>query len=546
MESSLFYSRAYRRRRAFFLCAGILTALLTVAGCTNTPTKKNARLKTLRSRLPYDPPSLDPRKGSEPIASAVHFMLFEGLTKMSARSTRELALAKQIDISKDRTLYTFHLRDSFWSDGHPVTAHDFVYSWQSMLDPLFACPNAHLLYPIKNAKKAKKGKVPLNEIGVKALDDHTLQVQLEHPTPYFLDLTSFCVFFPIPKHIVEKNPQWADNAGNLFVTNGPFTLSHWKIGNELLFVRNEKFWKSESIYLDQMRFYIIRQEMTALGMFETGDLDLVCNISSTDWIPHLSKQGKLKCLPVGGTTFISFNVNLPPFSNRHIRKAFSESIHRQLIVDNITQFGEPPALGFIPPCLKKNTDGFSFSDGSKQKARKHFLKGLEELGLEKSDFEDIPYYYINDDLHKKVAQSIQMQIQETLGIKLKLVEREYKILLDKLTKRNYRIMQCLWVAQYNDRMNILDRFKFKSNPKNYPDWENSDFTELLNRSVYAETEEERIALLEKAEAIMGAECPLAPIYHWNLSYLQQPYVEGFFYSPIGSFHTNEIRFSDPS
>jgi len=193
------------KKQILTLCS--LICLFNVFGCqkSETPSKQVLNVNFL-----YEPTILDPRRGSDGVTSTVHFMLFEGLTRMTPTSTRELALAKKIDVSDDGLTYTFFLRESFWSDGYKVTAEDFAFSWTSMLDPSFPCPNAHLLYPIKNAEKIKSGELLTESLGIKVLDEQTFQITLERPTPYFLDLTSFCVLFPVPKHIAASNSHWAD------------------------------------------------------------------------------------------------------------------------------------------------------------------------------------------------------------------------------------------------------------------------------------------------------------------------------------------------
>ncbi len=523
-------------------------ALMTMgASCQkNTPLQNPSHTKNLhqlRLNLCHEPATMDPRKGGDIVSSHMHFMLFEGLTRLHADGTTTPAQAKSIDVSPDGRVYTFHMRGTTWSDGTPVTAYDFEKSWKDILDPSFPSVNAHLFYPIKNAEAAKKGLVALSEIGISCTDANTFVVTLEKPTPYFLDLTSFCVFFPVSKAVDEAHPDWAYQAGDHFISNGPYRLKEWKHNNEILTERNPLYWKKENVLPDTIHLSMIDNAMTALQMFENGDLDMVGNPLSPlpiDALPALNRKGKLKKKPVAGTTFVTFNTRQFPFSNAKIRKAFALAINRDEIIKNITQLNEQVATNAVPPVLKNNRVREFFHDHDLEAAQELFEQGLQELGISREDFKEITYLYTSADMHHQIAQAIQQQISKTLGIKIKLEGMENKVLLDRLTKRDYVVAETVWVAQYNDQMNILERFKYRDNAKNYPSWENPDYIRLLDQSAF-ETGEERLATLEKAEEIFLDEMPVAPIYHWDFSYLVQPYLSDVGVSPIGDVLFQEIE-----
>ncbi len=500
----------------------------------------------LRLNFPYDVSTLDPRKNSDYINSTAHFMLFEGLTRMTPASTHEHALAKAIDLSNNKKVYTFHLKETFWSDGTPVTAYDFLYAWKTLLDPSFPAPNAHLFYPIKNAEKVKKGLLPLEELGVKAIAPFTLEVTLELPTPYFLDLTSFCPFFPIPSHIALKNPNWADTLSPLYVTNGPFLLKKWLFHNEYHFVKNPSYWDAASVHLDQIEIMVIDNEITALGLFEKNKLDFYGAYSSipADWVPKLERENKLIRQPFGATTFLTFNLAVPPFQNKNIRKALSLAINRQALVDNITQCGEKVATGAIPPLLKPLSERKFFNDNDLDLAMKHLQLGLNELGIAKNDLQSITLSYPNNVNSRRLSQAIQQQWKSVLDISVKLEESEFKVSREKLIHKDYQVAFSSWLVQYNDQMNILDRFKSKTNHYNYPGFENAKYIDLLNQSAYADSPEERFLILEQAEELITEETPFTPLYHWNCVYLKQDRLHGLYISPIGSIHLNYITLDE--
>ena len=394
-----------------------------------------------------------------------------------------------------------------------------------MISPSFPSPNAHLLYPIKNAEAAKQGKVPLSEVGIVAKDDKTFIVTLEKPIPYFLDLVSFCVFFPVNQHIDKEYPDWALHAGKHYVSNGPYILKEWKHNNEMILMKNPLYWDRDRVQYDTIHFSMIDNEMTALQMFENGELDMLGDPISplpVDALISLKKKNKVYAKPVGGTMIIPFNVNAFPFTNEKIRKAFTYAIDRESIVKNITQMDEIAATNAIPPILKSHRNRPFFKDGDVVQAKSLLEEGMKELGITKSAFENIVYYYTATERNHKIAQAVQQQWQAALGIHINIENLENKVLMDKLIKRDFALGQYSWFVQYNDQMNIFERFRSKMNSKNYSNWENPEFIRLLEASFY-ENGLKRAELLEQAgRNFLEKEMPICPIYHCVMSYIVQP------------------------
>lgn len=520
--------------RKILFCLVCCTAIL--ASCTSK-NKNQENHNTLRVSIPNDPATMDPRKGADVVSSALHFLLFDGLTRLNSDGSVGLAQAHSIEISENKTTYTFSLRKTTWSDGTPVTAYDFEKSWKDILDPNFPAANAQLFYPIKNAEEAKKGLVPLKDVGIKALDNQTLVVQLVRPTPYFLELISFCVFFPVNHTVDEQHPDWAFHAGSTFTSNGCFTLKKWKHHGEILLEKNPSYWDEKNIHLSQVHFSLVDNEATVLQMYERGELDVVGHILSPlpiDALPKFLKAGLLQIHPIAGSTICAFNTRAFPFYNVHMRKAFSYAMDRESIVKNITQLNEIPALGAIPPVLKNNRRRDFFPDHDLEQARYHFNKGLEELGIEAKDL-NLTYIYTTSEMEHKVAQALQQQWNKAFNIHVKLENMDHKILLNRLTKRSYTFGQAVWYAQYNDQMNIFERYKSGKNVKNYANWENPHFISLLEKSFLTESFEERLKILEQAEEIFMDDLPVAPIFHRNSVTLFKPYVKNVTFTPIGCF-----------
>lgn len=517
---------------------GILAALLvlSIAGCQKRPEEKKSE-RTLRFSINHAPATLDPRKGGDVVSVTVQFLLFEGLTKLEQDGSVSNGLAQKIELSEDHKTYTFHLRDALWSNGAPITAYDFEKTWKDNLSPSFPALNAHLFYGIKNAEAVKKGLLPPDALGIRSLDAKTFQVELSYPLHHFLNIISFSCFVPVNQTIDQKNPEWALQDGDHFVCNGPFLLQKWKQSDSLKLIKNPHYWNAEQIQIDKIQICIIDNEMTVLHMYEQGELDMIASPLSpipTEALGEYTKKGELITLPEPGTTLCFFNTEQFPFTNANIRKAFAYAMNREEIVNNITQLNDTIATSPVPPILKGRNRSL-FPDNAPDIARLFLEKGLEELGLTSvKELGVITYYYFNTEVNRKIAQAIQQQWFEALGLRIKLEQLDYKHLLENLAQRNFMIGQAIWLAQYQDQMNILERFKSRINAKNYSGWENEEYRILLEKSDIASTPQERQQLLDRAEELFIEHMPASPIYHWNSALLAKPYVKTAFCSPSWS------------
>lgn len=518
----------------FLICMGVF-----FVSCRENVERKS----TVRVNFPMDPNTLDPRKGRDITSSCIHTMLYEGLTRLTPDSTSDLGLAERIEISDDRRTYTFFLRDALWSDGHPVISEDFAYAWRSMLEPDFPCPNVNLLYGIKNAEKAKRGEVPLSNVGIRTDGPKKFIVELETPIPYFLEITAFCVFYPIPSHIAQINPNWPDKNITTVVSCGPYFLLRWSHWDEMIMEKSHTYWDHENVNHDQIHMSFIENQNTAYQMYERGDLDMMGTAFTNlplDAIPMLQKKGILESFNVAATTFCCFNTEIFPFHNKNIRKAFALAINRNDLVENITQLDEEPGISLIPSVLRHGEKRSFIKDASYEEAKEYLQKGLDELGITSDGLEATLIYAMNDTNHK-LAQELQQQWHRVLGIFVELQNCERTIFLDNMQRSNFSIGLAFLHAQYNDQMNILERFRIKSNPKNYCNWENEHYATLLTEAMNASDEKIRFALMEDAEKTLLEEVPLTPIFHWSTTFVKQPYVENISFSPLGAVHLPSIK-----
>ena len=555
----------------------IVASLILLLVSCSTPAVKH---KELRLAFQTMPATCDPRKSGDFSSSTLICLLYEGLTRCDANGGVEPALAKKIDCSEDGCIYTFHLRKSLWSDGHAVTASDFEESWKKILDPSFPSLCSYLLFPIKHGEKCAQGELPLNMLGIRALDERTLEVELERPTPHFLSLTAFPLLLPVPSHVSEPSFEG-------LVCNGPFRIGSFAPNREIYLEKNPTFWNRQQILLDAIRIHIIGDETTMLQLFERGELDwLGAPLAPIPPDALLSLQNKVRPIPMAASTFIAFNTQTGPFRNEHLRQAFSLSIDRDLLVGELALIGQIPAKRALPPSLSLSDRGVSYtrvgqklgiwgvqkdrderdnersnldpSDASKipsfgptlvydpDAALLHLKQALEELGI--SSFSTTLYYKMGQ-TEKLLAQALQRKWKETLGVMIQIEQIDPKSHMEKLHLRGFEIAIASWIAQFHDPINLLERYRLSTNPKNFAGWENKEYGKKLEAASLETDERKRLEWLASAEDIFLDKLPIAPLYHWAAPSIAQPRVNNIASTPSGGilfekFWVNESQSSD--
>lgn len=504
-----------------------LLIILFSGGCS----REETNLQYLTIATADDPLSLDPRLVRDLSTVSVMHMLYEGLMSMNTKGIPEAGIASDVQISEDQKIYTFTLRPSQWSDGTPLTAQDFIETWQTILSPEFPAANAYQLYVIKGAKQIKEGKATTDTLGAHATAPNTLVVELEQLTSYFLELTACHFYFPV--HPTMRTP--SSNPLTTTIGNGPFEVHHWEQRNRFEVIKNPYYWNAETVHLAGIILKPL-DEHTALQLFKSGSLDWAGSPLSAipqDTIQSLKKQGILKIASGAGTHWFRFNTERNPFTNKKIRRAFSLALDRAAIVEHITQGNQQPAIGIIPPAFGITNQNY-YPDHDTQAALALFDSGLEELNLTRDTLPIIKLLYAASDRNNKIAQAVQQQWKILFGIHISLESHEHKVALEKTRTGQYMISYGSWYADIQDPINFLELFKEKNTPANQTFWHSDKYTELLNQSLTENSQVNRLKIFNEAEKILIDNMPIAPLFYSSFNYLVNPRVHDVYLSPLGN------------
>ncbi|MBO7744177.1 peptide ABC transporter substrate-binding protein [Paenibacillus sp. MWE-103] len=523
----------------------VLTGVLAACGKSGSGSGE-----TFRMNLTSEPPSLDVSQAQDQVSFTVLSGLFEGLTRMDADGNIVPGVAEKWDVSADGKKYTFHLRDNAkWSNGDPVTAQDFEYSWKRTLDPKLnpPAPYAYQLYYIKNGQNYNIATDNPNHItdpsqlGVKALDDKTLEVDLENPTPYFLNIAAFFTAYP-----VKKDANFAEANG--YIGNGPFKMKSWKHGDSIELVPNENYWDKDNIKLTSVKFSMVKDPNTELNMYKTGQLDWAGAPTGSIPAEQLDKyrQENSKELSIKGiasTYYYNFNNTKKPFDNVKVREALSMAINRQDIVDKVTKAGQVPAYGFVSTGIhgvsgeyrSEVKDDYFKEDVAK--AKELLAEGLKEEGMTSMPAFSLSF---NEGLHKTVAEAIANMWKENLGIDVKLELQEWKVFLKNRQSLNYDVARAGWGADYNDPMTFIDMFTSKGG-NNDIGFKNPEYDALVKEAYSTNDQQKRVDAMAKAEKILiGDNMAIMPIYYYSSAQLIKPYVKNYVVDYSGNIDYSHI------
>ena len=462
----------------------------------------------LKLSLEHPVVSLDPRVGGDETSSMMLKMLFEGLMRMNKEGKLEKGIAQDIQNSPDQKTYLFKLRSTFWSNKSIVSAHDFEYAWKKVLSPTFKTPFAYLFYPIKNAKLAKSGSVTSNAIGVKALDDLILKVELEFPSPYFLELTAHTIYSPVNRLIDQRHPNWVFEDKGAYICNGAFQLKKNSPNEGYELTKNRLYWDSENIKLDEITIL----KSNRYHCYELFQKDMNHWIGSPlgTWDPTFVPQKNDESISFFGAIvyWFAFNTQCFPFNHKKIRQALAWGIDRSKL-QNIVNI--PLAFSPIPPVHSQIHDSI-LSTYRLKEAKAVFKEALKELNMSLEDFPVIRLTYLIGPVRNQVAHFIKEEWENAFGIRCSLESLEWKLLFSKMTQGDFQVGGMTWESWINDPIYTLNAFRDAKEPINFPKWENKHYQEIMH---LAETEidlvNRRFYYLQ-AEKLLLDEMPVMPLF----------------------------------
>lgn len=503
-------------------------------GDEKTEQTELAEEQILRVNWEQEPPDLDPQTTTDQVSGWILNNAYEGLVRVDKDGHIEQGsgLAESWEISEDGLEYTFNLRDANWSDGTPITAEDFEYGWKRAMNPEVASQYADLFYYIKGAEAYNTGEGSEEEVGVEAVDNKTLKVELNNPTPFFLNLTSFMTYMPAQKAMVESaGDEFATTHENM-VFSGPFVIDEWTSKQALNLKKNEEYWDKENVKIDEIKGDMISEGSSAANLYDSGEMD-VMRLDST----LLDKyEGTPDYLLTDDSVswYMQYNMEDENMSNKNLREAFSLAIDKTSFVDNVLRDGSVKAEGLVPDGIAGTEDkkfgeirGNVLKDKEfdADKAKELFNKGLDELGITQDELEkNISFLTGESDAAKKQAQAFQQMWKQNLGVEVKIETVSFKLRLDRYNRKDFSITMSGWGADYDDPMTFI-ALHVTDGGNNYAYYSSEAYDALVDKAQTTQGEE-RIDAMVAAEELLADDLPVYPIFYATKQYLQKEYVKG--------------------
>lgn len=491
-----------------------------------------------------EPESIDPALNTTVDGATMVQHLSEGLLKWDDGGNGQAKLvpgqAESWEKSEDGLTWTFHLRDGIkFNDGTPVTANDFVYSWNRVVNPKTAAEYEYMLDMVDGyEEKALKIEAP---------DEKTFVVHLKTICPYFEEICAFPCTYPVKKDIVESNEQWTLDPAT-YVSNGPYKMVSWEHNQVIKMEKNPEYYDKDSYTAEKINFNLKDDHNAIYASYRSGELDFIGAFAPTEEIPSLIASGELNVRPQIGTYFICFNNKKAPFDNPDVRRAFSLAIDRNFICEQVTQAGQVPATGYVPNGIydAKGLDGdefrkvggdfYSIKPEDYEKNCEEARKLMEKAGYKDgAGFPEVTYLYNTSESHKAIGEALQNMWQQVLGVNVTLSNQEWNVFVNERREGNYEIARHGWVADYNDPMSFLDMW-LTGVGNNDAKYENPEYDKLIKEAKATTDQAKRMELMHKAEEMaIKDDAILAPLYFYTSTDMVKPNVKGVYYSPLGFY-----------
>lgn len=518
----------------------ILLLLFVFISCKANGSRKNYEKGTLFLNVGPEPQTIDPTLNSAIDGSIYIIHAFEGLATRDKNGKITEGVAERWDIEDNGTKYIFYIKtNAKWSDGHPVTAKDFVYSWSRAVDPKTAANYSYQMEPLKNAKDITIGKLPLSYLGVKAIDDYTLEVTLEAPTPYFLELMAYPVYFPLREDIISKDPDNWTRDTDKYVGNGPFKMISRMTDDKIIMEKNTNYWNIETIVPNKLVFILIDNPTSIVAGVKEGSLYFSDRVPVQE-IETLKKEGILQIKPYLGTYYYSINYTNETLKDERIRRALSLAIDRNYIVEYVTKAGQVPASAWVAFGIsdlsgsfrENGGDYFSLKKGDYEKNIEEAKRLMKDAGYENGGGFPVIEFKTNPGEHTSIFEAIQQMWKENIGVDSMIVQEEWAVFQQTRIDRNFVLARNGWIGDYDDPMTFLGCFLSHS-PQNVGGYKNAEYDRLILEASKTGDNSIRMPLLHEAEYILMEDMGLIPIYFYTLPVLVNPKLKDVQYDILG-------------
>ena len=502
-----------------------------------------------------EPDTLDPQKASGVWENNIIGDMFLGLMTEDTAAHVIPGAAESYAVSPDGLVYTFKLREGIvWSDGVPMTADDVVFSYRRIADPNTAAQYAVNTYVIKNAQAVNENKMPKEQVGVRAIDERTVEITLEHPAPYFPQLLTHFALFIVPKHVVETyGDDWV-KPGTM-VVNGAYSLAEWIPNEYVKAVKNARFYDAENVKIDTVYYYPVSDAQAALKRFRSGEFDLNNNLplQQVQWLRE-NMPAEVQMSPTIWSNYVIFNTTRAPYDDLNVRNALGLAIDRELITGRILAAGQVPAYALVPIGMENYPGAaqVNYRDRPLEQRRAKARELLAAAGYGPDNPLKFNFIFNSGVDNKRIAVALQ-DMWRQIGVEITVQQIETKVHYNTLRKQDFEVAWSGWVADFNDARNYLSLFESTTPDMNYGKYANAQYDALVRQSDTILDVAERAKIMAEAEQIMLDEAAIAPVYFATSRNLVHTYVKGWVENALDIHRTRflsiegrEIAAADPA
>ncbi|MGK3044335.1 ABC transporter substrate-binding protein, partial [Klebsiella michiganensis] len=535
-------TQKYNHITRVLVAVGLFSMVIPALAAQVPPGTALAEKQELVRNNGSEPSSLDPHKVESDVENNIISDLFEGLVSVSPAGEIEPRLAEKWE-NKDNTVWTFHLRPGVtWSDGTAITAQDIVWSWQRLVSPLTASPYAS--YPgnmhIVNGAEIAQGQKAPETLGVKAVDDATLEVTLTQPNAAFLAMLAHPSLVPLDKVLISRyGDKWTKPEH--IVTSGPYKLSQWVVNERIVAERNPRYWDNAHTVINKVTYLPISSETADVNRYKAGEIDIVYTVPINQFAQLKKTMGdQLDVSPQLATYYYEFNTTRPPFNDPRVRRALNMALDKDIIAEKVLGQGQRPAWLISQPDIGGvKLHNPEYASWPREKRIAEAKKLLSEAGYNETHPLVFNLLYNTSESHQRIAIAASSMWKKNLGVEAKLQNQEWKTMLDAMHTHNFDAVRYAWIADYDDAATFLNNFR-TGDSENTSQYSNPAYDEALRNAAKASDTTARGKFYQQAEDLLGQDVPAIPVYHYVRTHLVKPWVGGFTPDKLGYYYTKDM------